>query len=44
MPAKKKSKPTRKQHDWSQFTLKIEIKVSPDKVYKAWTDERLITR
>jgi uncharacterized protein YndB with AHSA1/START domain len=36
--------PAKKKHDWSQVTLKIEIKASPDKVYQAWTDARLITR
>ena len=33
-----------KKHDWSKFTLKIEIKASPAKVFKAWTDAGTISR
>jgi uncharacterized protein YndB with AHSA1/START domain len=31
-------------YDWSHFTEKIEIKASPEKVYRAWTDDKLITK
>ncbi|MCP4582907.1 MAG: SRPBCC domain-containing protein [candidate division Zixibacteria bacterium] len=34
----------KKKHDWSQFRLKIEIKASPTKVFKAWTDPKIISR
>jgi uncharacterized protein YndB with AHSA1/START domain len=32
--------PESKPYDWTQFKMKIEIKATPQKVYKAWTDGR----
>ena len=31
-------------YDWSQFRQKIEIEVSPEKVFKAWTDPKMIVK
>ena len=36
--------PKAKSFDWSQFTVKIEIKAAPSRVFKAWTDEKIITK
>ena len=36
--------PRAKSYDWTQFTLKIEIAVPPQKVFAAWTQKRLVTR
>ena len=32
------------KRDWTQFTLKIEIKKSPAQVVRAWTEQKVITR
>lgn len=36
--------PKSKPYDWTQFTLRIVINASPDKIFKAWTDEKIITK
>lgn len=33
-----------KKYDWSQFTMKAAIKASPEKVFKAWTDEKILCK
>jgi len=33
-----------KKYDWTQFKKRIEIKASPEKVFRAWTDDKIITR
>lgn len=33
-----------KSYDWSQFTVKIDLKASSSKVFQAWTDERKIVK
>jgi uncharacterized protein YndB with AHSA1/START domain len=35
---------TKKKNDWTQFKLKIEIKASPAKVFKAWTHAATISK
>ena len=34
----------KKKHDWSRFVLRIIIKKSPSRVYKAWTDSAEISK
>lgn len=36
--------PTDTTYDWSQFTMKIEIGAHIDKVFRAWTDEKVIVK
>jgi len=36
--------PAKKKHDWSKFSLKIEIKAAPSRVFKAWTDPDIINK
>ena len=36
--------PQAKKFDWSRFLLKIAIKASPEKVFKAWTDGKIVSR
>lgn len=36
--------PKGKPYDWSKFFLRIEIAVSPEKVYRAWTDGAQVAR
>lgn len=38
MPAKKP------KFDWSQFVLRIYIKASPEKVFKAWTHDKTVSK
>jgi uncharacterized protein YndB with AHSA1/START domain len=33
----------KKTHDWTQFTLKVEIAASPERVFQAWTDTHQIS-
>jgi uncharacterized protein YndB with AHSA1/START domain len=33
-----------KKYDWTQFTEKIEIAASPQRVFKAWTSEKEIVK
>jgi uncharacterized protein YndB with AHSA1/START domain len=35
--------PEKKKYDWTQFKLRIEIKASPSRVFKAWTDDKLVS-
>jgi len=34
----------KKKFDWSQFTLRIEIEASPEKVFKAWTEDKTVSK
>ena len=36
--------PKAKKFDWSRFLLKIAINVSPEKVFKAWTDGKIVSK
>lgn len=36
--------PKKFKYDWSEFTLKAAVKGSPAKIYKYWTDEKLICK
>lgn len=36
--------PEKKKQDWTQFRLKIEIAAKPEKVFRAWTDDRIVPR
>lgn len=36
--------PEKKKRDWRQFRLKIEIAAKPEKVFRAWTDDRIVPR
>ena len=36
--------PKQKPYDWTQFTLRIVIKAAPEKIFKAWTDDKIITK
>ena len=40
MPPKNKSKP----FDWTKFFLRIAIDTSPEKVFQAWTDDKIVTK
>lgn len=33
-----------KTYDWTQFTLKIMVAAPADKVFQAWTDDKVITK
>lgn len=33
-----------KKYDWTQFTEKIEIRATPERVFKAWTSEKEIVK
>lgn len=34
----------RKPYDWTQFTVKVEIRATPARVFRAWTNQTEITR
>jgi len=36
--------PPKKKYDWTQFHLKIFIKATPEKVFKAWTDAATVSQ
>ena len=36
--------PTSASYDWTQFTVKVDIKAAPRKVFQAWTDQRKIVK
>jgi len=36
--------PSSTKYDWSRFALKIPIAVSPQKVFRAWTDDKEIVK
>lgn len=36
--------PEKKKQDWTQFGLKIELAAKPEKVFRAWTDDRIVLR
>jgi len=36
--------PQKKKHDWTQFRLKIELAVKPEKAFRAWTDDKLVPK
>ncbi|MGB5107444.1 MAG: SRPBCC domain-containing protein [Candidatus Zixiibacteriota bacterium] len=33
-----------KKHDWTQFKLRVFINAKPGKVYKAWTDDKVVSK
>lgn len=33
-----------KKHDWSQFVLRVYINTKPEKVFKAWTDDKIVSK
>lgn len=36
--------PAKKKHDWSKFVLRVAVKASPEKLFRAWTDDRIVSR
>lgn len=36
--------PKKVKHDWTQFTLRIQIKASVERVFAAWTNDRIVSK